>query len=123
MFVSLGRFNSTIVDLGWRYSKFKLEFPIGINLKFIHKKYYELEGFGLGVDIGGRLRVDGEELLDVSNLGMLSVGMALKDVTGTTIYWNTLLVLSSGYNLFFNCRMELARGNFSMLCLTNMLVS
>ena len=89
VFVSLGRFNSTIVDLGWRYSKFKLEFPIGINLKFIHKKYYDLEGFGLGVDIGGRLRVDGEELLDVSNLGMLSVGMALKDVTGTTIYWNT----------------------------------
>ncbi|MFH1212771.1 MAG: hypothetical protein V1681_01675 [Candidatus Neomarinimicrobiota bacterium] len=90
VFLSLARFNSTVVDLGWRYSKFNLEFPIGINLKFIHKKLYDLEGYGLGVDVGGRARMSGEELLDISHLGMLSVGLALKDLTGTTIYWNTL---------------------------------
>ena len=89
VFLSLARFNSAIVDLGWRYSKFNMEFPIGINLKFIHKKYFDLEGFGLGIDIGGRLRVSGEEFLDVNKLGMMSVGFALKDVSGTTIHWNT----------------------------------
>jgi len=89
VFISLARYKSTIVDLGWRYSKFKMEFPIGINVKLIHKKYYNMEGFGLGIDIGGRLRVSGEELFDIYHLGMLSVGLALKDITGTTIYWNT----------------------------------
>lgn len=89
VFFSLARFNSAIVDLGWRYSKFNLEFPVGINIKLIHKKYYDLEGFGIGIDIGGRLRVSGEELLDITHLGKLSIGLALKDITGTTIYWNT----------------------------------
>jgi len=89
VFFSLARFNSATVDLGWRYSKFYLEFPVGINIKLIHKKYYDLEGFGIGIDIGGRLRVNGEELLDITHLGKLSVGLALKDITGTTIYWNT----------------------------------
>jgi len=89
VFFSLARFNSGIVDLGWRYSKFNLEFPVGVNIKLIHKKYYGMEGFGLGIDIGGRLRVSGEDLFDITDLGMLSVGLALKDITGTTIYWNT----------------------------------
>jgi len=89
VFISLARFNSAIIDLGWIYSKFNLEFPIGINIKFIHKKYYTLEGYGLGIDIGGRLRVSGEEVLDINHLGMLSLGLTLKDVSGTTIYWNT----------------------------------
>jgi len=89
VFVSYGRFISKIVNLGWRYSKFRVEIPLGINFKIIHKKIYNLDAYGLGVDIGGRLRANGEELFDITNLGNLSVGLSIRDVTGTTIYWNT----------------------------------
>jgi len=89
LFISVGKFNSGIMDLGWRYSKFRVDFPIGVNFKLIHKRLYNLEGYGLGLDVGGRIRVHGEELFDISNLGFLSLGLALKDITGTTIYWNT----------------------------------
>ncbi len=89
IFFSYSRFMSKIVNLGWRYSKFRVEIPLGINFKIIHKKIYNLDAYGLGVDIGGRLRANGEELFDITNLGNLSVGLSIRDVAGTTIYWNT----------------------------------
>ncbi len=88
-FISVGKYNRTVVNLGWRYSKFGLEMPWGLNFKIIYKHLYNLQGFGLGVDWGGRLRVNGEELLDISRLGYLSVGLTLRDIAGTTIYWNS----------------------------------
>lgn len=89
IFFSYGRFTSKVINLGWRYSKFIVEIPFGINFKIIHKKLYNLEAYGLGVDIGSRLRVNGEEIFDIRNLGNLSVGLSIRDVAGTTIYWNT----------------------------------
>ncbi|MDD5766786.1 MAG: hypothetical protein PHW79_11145, partial [Candidatus Marinimicrobia bacterium] len=88
-FISYGKFLSKEVDLGWRYYKFWAEFPMGINIKIIHKKLYNVEAFGMGIDIGGRIRASGEDILDIKGLGKLSVGLAVQNLTKTTIYWNT----------------------------------
>ena len=89
IYLSFGRFISRPLSLGWRYSRFTLEIPLGINFKFIHKKLYNVEGYGLGVDLGGRLRFSGAEVFEVSKMGLLSMGLTLRDITGTVIYWNT----------------------------------
>ncbi len=88
-FISLGRLQHAAVNLGWRYSQFGLDYPWGLNFKIIYKSLYNLKGFGLGVDWGGRLRANGEELLDITDLGFISVGLTIQDIAGTTIYWNT----------------------------------
>ncbi len=88
-FLSFGRLDTQRVDLGWKYYKFNVEIPWGINFKILHKQLYNLEAYGLGLDIGGRLRFSGEDILDINRLGMFTLGLSLKDITGTTIYWNT----------------------------------
>jgi len=87
--LTFGRFSSRTVDLGWRYSKFLVEIPLGISFKLIQKNLYNLKGYGLGIDLGGRFRVDGDELFDIRKLGKIGVGLSLRDLTGTTIYWNS----------------------------------
>ncbi|MDO9548259.1 MAG: hypothetical protein Q7J65_04765 [Candidatus Marinimicrobia bacterium] len=89
IYLSVGHFISRSVSLGWRYSRFTLEIPLGVNFKFIHKKLYDVEGYGLGIDLGGRLRFSGAEVFELSKMGQISIGFALRDVTGTIIYWNT----------------------------------
>ena len=89
IYLSVGHFISRSVNLGWRYSRFTLEIPLGVNFKFIHKKLYNVEGYGLGIDLGGRLRFSGAEVFESSKIGQISIGFALRDVTGTIIYWNT----------------------------------
>ncbi len=89
LFISYARFISKSVSLGWRYSRFTVEIPWGVNIKLIHKKLYNLEAYGIGIDIGGRICFSGEEVFEVSKMGKLSFGLALRDVTGTNVYWNT----------------------------------
>lgn len=89
IYLSVGHFISRSVSLGWRYSRFTLEIPLGINFKFIHKKLYNVEGYGLGIDIGGRIGFSGAEVFEYQKMGRINIGFALRDVTGTIIYWNT----------------------------------
>jgi hypothetical protein len=89
IFISFGRYISKIINLGWRYQKFPIEIPLGVNFKIIHKDLYNIEAYGLGIDIGARIRFNGYDVVDVRNLGKVSIGFGLRDVTGTTIYWNT----------------------------------
>lgn len=89
VYISFGHLFSRSISLGWRYSRFTLEMPLGINFKMIHKKLYNVEGYGLGIDVGGRIRFSGADVFELSKMGQLSFGYALRDVTGTIIYWNT----------------------------------
>ena len=89
VYLSFGKYISRSVSLGWRYSRFTLEIPLGINFKFIHKQLYNVEGYGLGIDLGGRLRFSGAEVFEMAKMGDICIGLALRDVTGTIIYWNT----------------------------------
>ena len=89
VFISFARFQTKSVDLGWRYSPFQVDIPLGINFKIIHKAFYNLEAYGIGVDLGGRLSVKGDDLFEISKMGKINIGFALRDVAGTLIYWNT----------------------------------
>ncbi len=89
IFISYSRYVSKIIKLGWSYSKFKIEIPWGMNFKIIRKNLDNLEAYGLGLDIGGRLRVNGEDLFDLKDLGMINIGLNIQDATGTIIYWET----------------------------------
>jgi hypothetical protein len=89
VFISISRLSTKQVNLGWFYSDFIIEIPWGVNFKIIRKQLHHLEAYGLGVDIGGRLRVSGEDIFDLRNLGMFSFGLMIRDVTETTIYWSS----------------------------------
>jgi hypothetical protein len=89
IFISYARFQTKSINLGWRYSRFRVEIPLGINFKIIRKAFYNLEAYGIGVDIGGRLSVKGEDLFEIRQMGKINIGFAIRDVAGTLIYWNT----------------------------------
>jgi len=61
-----------------------------MNVKVLHKKFYNLEGYGLGVDLGSIVRFNLSDVFPYNWLGELSFGFAFNDIFGTIIYWNTL---------------------------------
>ncbi len=88
-YISFGQYLTKTLKLGWRFSRFNIEIPFGVNFKFIHKKIYDVEGYGIGLDIGGRISFDGNEVFEIAKMGKVNIGYALRDVTGTMIFWNT----------------------------------
>ena len=90
LILSFTRSPRMMIDLGWRYNAFPIFVPIGMNVKVLHKKFYNLEGFGLGVDIGSMIRLNLSDVFPYDWLGEFSFGLAFNDILGTIIYWNTL---------------------------------
>ncbi len=88
-FFSFGLLNSWKIDLGWEYHAFRIDFPVGINIKYIHQSLGDCEASGIGLDIGGMLRFYLNDFLQVESLGILSFGINVQDVTDTRITWNT----------------------------------
>ncbi len=41
------------LDLGWIFADIPLKIPFGINVKLLQKDLYQVEGSGIGVDLGG----------------------------------------------------------------------
>ena len=85
-FAKMNRFN---ISLGWQYLDFPVEIPIGMNFKLIRQNIYDYSASGFGVDIGMMVRFGFDDLFDDSRLGKFAFGLAIKDISGTTLSWNT----------------------------------
>lgn len=88
-FLSVARMYRWDLDLGWRYFKLPVETPVGMNIKYLHRRLHTIQGHGLGVDCSVALKFSMAELLDYRWMGRAGISLLLKDFTGTPISWNT----------------------------------
>jgi hypothetical protein len=88
--LSIARNNKFTLDWGWLYYKEKIEIPIGINFKIIHQSIGDFgSASGIGIDAGMMVRFSAAEFLLVPELGNISLGVAVSDITGTNLNWST----------------------------------
>ena len=89
VFLSVARLFRWNLDLGWRYFKLPVETPVGINLKYLNRKIYNVSGSGIGLDVSAGLKFRLPDLLDIKWMGTLGNALMVQDVTGTPVSWNT----------------------------------
>ncbi len=77
------------LDSRWLSNTIPLKIPIGINIKFLQKDLYEVEGTEIGVDIGGMVLLDLEHLLSKNWLDKFSFGMSQNNIVNTRMYWSS----------------------------------
>ncbi|MEA1987526.1 MAG: hypothetical protein U9N76_08580 [Candidatus Marinimicrobia bacterium] len=87
--LTLARNFTHIVNVGWAYDKFKIENPLGINIKLLSKSLYHGEGEakGAGVDIGTKFIIPGREIFSMPKMGNIILGLNLENVYQTPIIW------------------------------------
>jgi len=88
MYISFARMFQANIFLDWLYKTLRIKIPVGANIKVLHKKLYDSQAYGLGADFGARCHFD-FGVLSGNNLGDLSFGLMIRDITGTNIYWET----------------------------------
>jgi len=88
-FFSFSKLTRWQIDLGWTYHKVRVEMPFGVNIKWIRQTLGDGEASGLGIDFGTMLRFNAGDFVDSDRFGILSIGIHLQDLTGTTMTWNT----------------------------------
>ncbi len=77
------------IDLGWQTNQIPLRCPVGVNVRYIQKSLHELNGRGIGVDVGGIIQVPFDEVLSMSNIGLLTIGGSVTNIIGTKIFWSS----------------------------------
>jgi len=89
VFISFAKQNAFFLDLGWDFQHVRIEIPFGLNFKWIRQQIGDYQASGLGVDVGGMLRIHLDDLFQFPGAGLLSAGLQLQDVTRTSMSWNT----------------------------------
>jgi len=79
----------TTIDPGWRFAEIPLKIPIGLNIKLIQKDLYKAQGQGIGLDFGGMVMWDMENVFLFDWLDEIAIGLSLNNIVNTTIYWNS----------------------------------
>ncbi len=97
-FFSFAKMNRLRLNLGWLYSEFPVDIPVGINFKIITggtngiagngKIEKDVSKFGVGVDVGTMIMFGVNDLLETPGLGDFVLGLTLQDATSTGINWN-----------------------------------
>ena len=88
-FLTLSKLYKVDVDFGWQYFVLPVQFPMGINLKFIRQSLFNHTASGFGLDWGGMMKFGIDDLFDDNRLGKFAVGVAVKDLWNTKITWDT----------------------------------
>jgi hypothetical protein len=76
-------------DLGWMFYPVHLKWLWGVNIKWIRQSIGPHEASGLGFDVGGLLQFPFNEFFGDERLGLLSLGIQIRDMSRTKIEWNT----------------------------------
>lgn len=77
------------LDLGWIFTEIPLKIPFGINVKLLEKDLYQVEGSGIGVDIGGMILFDLKQVFIIDWLDEFAFGLLLNNIFNTRIYWRS----------------------------------
>ena len=88
--ISLARSAKVDFDMGWEYLTLPLEVPVGISAKYLTVSAGDsASASGIGFDIGAQLAFDANRALDTRTLGRVSLGLALANVGGMKMTWDT----------------------------------
>lgn len=101
IFLSFARMNKLKLDLGWLYSEFPIQIPVGINFKIIRGGTSGISGengvitenvrkSGIGVDIGTMIMFGVSDLFENPSLGDFTMAFNLQDATTTAVQYNEL---------------------------------
>ena len=101
LFFSFAKMNQLKLNLGWLYSEFPLQIPIGINFKVIQGGTNGISGengvitkdvtkSGIGVDIGTMIMFGVSDLFESPSFGDFAMGIHIQDVTVTGVRYNAV---------------------------------
>jgi hypothetical protein len=100
LFFSFAKLNTLRLNLGWLYSEFPIEIPLGINFKVIQGGSSGIKGngivnkdvskFGIGVDVGTMIMFGMNDLMETPYLGDFVLAFNVQDATGTAVRWNAI---------------------------------
>lgn len=88
-YFSFAKTLESILPLGWWYGDLPITIPLGLNFKLFRQKLGEASATGMGVDAGLMIKFNLGTLLNQRQLGDLSFGFSLLDMTQTAIIWST----------------------------------
>jgi len=77
------------LDFGWYINEIPFKAPLGLNLRVIQKSLHNLNGFGIGVDLGSMFIVNLKDVFPYDFLGELVVGTSLTNLSETRIFWDS----------------------------------
>ncbi len=77
------------LDLGWSIADIPLRIPLGINVKLLQKDLYQVTGTGIGVDMGGMIILDFDDLFLFDLLDEIAIGLSVNNIVNTRIYWSS----------------------------------
>lgn len=89
LFISVARMFRWELDYGWQYASLPVETPVGINLKILNRKLYNITGTGIGLDLSFGLKFKLTDLLDADWMGKFGMAFLWQDITNTPISWST----------------------------------
>ncbi len=89
IYLNISRLYDFDIDFGWLFFKIPVQFPIGINFKYIHRLLSGRAASGIGLDGGFMLRFPIGSKEGSHGFGILSFGMNVRDITNTRIAWDT----------------------------------
>jgi len=88
-FFTFSKMNRTYLDMGWKFHQVRVDMPVGINIKWIRQSVGDVSATGLGLDIGAQIRMHVDDLFNSTQYGKLCFGFHLRDITKTTLSWQT----------------------------------
>jgi len=89
LIINLSKSINTMIDLGWRFAEVPLRIPVGINVKLLQKDLYQVNGTGIGIDMGGMVLLDLEQLFIYDWLDEFAIGLSLNNIVNTRMYWSS----------------------------------
>ena len=88
-FITIAREFEFEINLGWKFFKIPCRLPLGFSAKYIDKVLVDNRGLGFGIDIGGQLFFNLEDMSEVLSLTEFGLGLFLSDILNTPVYWTT----------------------------------
>lgn len=93
------------------------EFMLGTNIKMISNSLLDKSAEGTGFDAGVLVKVTDTEAITGINIGQVSAGLTIQDLSGTTIKWNTqsnreeTIPTNVRYSIAYSKKIEKIRGD------------
>ncbi len=87
--LSFAKYQRVMVDLGWQYFEFPIDFGYGVNFKMINESIDNNSGSGIGIDLGMMLKIELSNVFNDENYGDLMFGINAQDIAETKITWDT----------------------------------
>jgi hypothetical protein len=87
VFLTFAKLNKFTIDFGWAYFQVPVEFPIGANVKIINENLGGSKGSGIGVDLGGQIRLPMQDIFWDKWKAHIAWGINVQDLTRTAVDW------------------------------------